>query len=642
MPSTLRGAHLRLRITTLAVAGMLCLSFTAPVSPVAAQDVAAPLSVGAPAQIIYGNGQDVLLRAAPGYDAEVLAGYPDGTPVDLIEGPLTASDGSIWFGAVVYGQQGYLAADFLTTPGGTAPQTVADVTPEQTAAPEQALAPEQAAAPEQAWTPEQGATGDQAAAPAADGLQEVTAAQPAAAPAAVPGEGYATTDLNLRAGPSFDDAVMLVIPGGAALSTTGEASNGFLGVVYNGQVGWADAAYVGAGTPYVDPALATTTEQPAAYTGDGLQEVTAAQPAAAPVVTDTSGLVTDPTAAPAGTAASVNALVNLRGGPSEADAVLRVLPVGSPITITGAETNGFVPVWYNGTSGWIATPFIDSSGLTMLTAEQPATVPGAAPAAAPTEPVAPTGTVRQTLEAVNLRAEPAVASQVIGSIPAGVALTPLAGPESGFYQVTYNGVTGWVSGAYLGDTGQATDATQPASAFTPDPGLQPAAGGSGLIWPVTGGSWTIMQGYNGSSHQDRSSNWQYYYSLDLVRSDGNTAGQLVVAPTAGTVRWLDPSTGGISIDIGNGHAIAMFHVSVDPGLRDGTPVQQGQAIGHISGPGEPGFAGTPHLHLALWQTSDGGNWSRDAVPFTGAYALGGREFPDIGGSNQHRGTEIVL
>ncbi len=639
MPTTLNGARWRLRITTLAVAGMLCLSFAAPVTPVSAQELAAaPLAVGAPAQIIYGNGQDVLLRAGPGYDAEVLAGYPDGTPVDLIEGPLTASDGSVWFGAVVYGQQGYLAADFLTSPGGTAPQEVAEVAPEQATATEQVAAYEQAAAPEQAAVPEQ------AAAPAADGLQEVTAAQPAAAPAAAPGDGFATSDLNLRAGPSFEDAVLLVIPGGAPLSTTGEASNGFLGVVYNGQVGWADGAYVGAGAPYVDPTLANTAPPPSAYTGDGLQEVTAAQPAAAPVVTDTSGLAIDP-AAPAGTAASVTSLVNLRGGPSEADAVLRVLPVGSPITITGPEANGFVPVWYNGTPGWIATSFIDSSGLTMLTAAQPAAdAPAAAPApaTAPTEPVAPTGTVRQTVEAVNLRAEPAVASQVIGSVPAGVALTPLAGPESGFYQVTYNGLTGWVSGAYLGDTGQTADGTQPASAFTPDPGLQPAAGGSGLIWPVTGGNWSIMQGYNGSSHQDQSSNWQYYYSLDLVRVDGNTAGQLVVAPTAGTVRWLDPSTGGISIDIGNGHAIAMFHVAVDPSMVAGTPVQQGQAIGHISGAGEPGFAGTPHLHLALWQTSDGGNWSRDAVPFTGAYALGGREFPDIGGSNQYRGTEIVV
>ncbi|MGH2604310.1 MAG: hypothetical protein ACRDJ9_33595, partial [Dehalococcoidia bacterium] len=76
--------------------------------------------------------------------------------------------------------------------------------------------------------------------------------------------------------------------------------------------------------------------------------------------------------------------------------------------------------------------------------------------------------------------------------------------------------------------------------------------------------------------------------------------------------------------------------------RDGTTVQQGQVIGNISGPGESGFSGTTHLHFALWQTTDGGNWSRDSVPFTGAYALAGHEFPDIGGANQHRGTEIVV
>lgn len=570
----------------LVVAGMLCLPFVA--TPTYAQDVVgSPLPIGAPAQIVYANGQDVLLRAAPGYDQMVLNGYAEGTPVEIIEGPLTAADGSTWFGVLVSGEQGYLAADFLAT--GDAPQPVADA----------------ASAP--------------AGNPVADGAQE----QPAALAPAV-STAYATSDLNLRLGPSPEDTILLVIPGGAALSTTGEASNGFLGVVYDGQTGWADGAYVGTGVPVTDPTLAATDPAPAGFTGT--QEVTAAQPA------DSATLVTDPAAAPSGTSASVLSLVNLRGGPSESDAILRVLPAGSPVTVTGAESNGFVPVWYNGTTGWIAAPLIDGSGLTTLdTTAQP-------PAA---ETAAASGS-RTTAEPVNIRAEPAVASRVIGVIPGGVALTPLAGPESGFYQVAYDGVTGWVSGASLGDSGVTAAGAQPTSAYAPGPGLEPTEGGSGLIWPVASGGWTIMQGYNGSSHQDRDSNWQYYYSLDLVRSDGATAGQQVLAPTAGTVRWLDPSTGGISIDIGNGHAVAMFHISVDPSLRDGDPVRQGQAIGHISGPGEAGFAGTPHVHFSLWQTTDGGNWSRDAVPFTGAYALAGREFPDIGGSNQYRGTEIIV
>ena len=582
MPKNPRRAQRWLHMVLAVLVGLLCL----PAATHGQELAGSPLAVGAPAQITYANGQDVLLRAAPGYDQAVLSGYPEGTAVDLIEGPVYAGDGSTWYGVVIWGQQGYLAADVLTASGAAAP-AVAETAP----------APEMVPAT------------------STDATQELTVAQPAAAPVASP--AYATTDLNLRAGPNPEEAILLVVPAGAALTTTGETSNGYLGVVYEGQTGWADGAYIGAGAP-VPPA--------AGYTG--AEELTAAQPAVAPADAAIAG---DPAAAPAGTSSSVTSLVNLRGGPSESDAILRVLPAGSPVTVTGAESNGYVPVWYNGTTGWIAADFI-GGGLTTPDATQPSAAP------ASEAPVA-TG-ARTTTEAVNVRAEPAIAAEVIGAIPGGVALTPLAGPEGGFYQVSYNGLTGWVSGAYLGETGATPDGAQPASAYTTD--NPEAVEGGGLIWPVPSGSWRIMQGYNGSSHQDHSSTYQYYYSLDLVRADGNTAGQPVLAPASGTVRWLDPSTGGISIDIGNGHAVAMFHVAVDPGLRDGTPVRAGQVIGHISGAGEPGFAGTAHLHFALWQTTDGGNWSRDAVPFTGAYAIAGYDFPDIGGSNQHRGTEIIV
>ena len=61
----------------------------------------------------------------------------------------------------------------------------------------------------------------------------------------------------------------------------------------------------------------------------------------------------------------------------------------------------------------------------------------------------------------------------------------------------------------------------------------------------------------------------------------------------------------------------MFHVNFMDGLEPGTAVRQGQYLGEISGPGGPGFAGTPHLHFTLWASNDNGNWDRQAVPFTG-------------------------
>jgi murein DD-endopeptidase MepM/ murein hydrolase activator NlpD len=153
---------------------------------------------------------------------------------------------------------------------------------------------------------------------------------------------------------------------------------------------------------------------------------------------------------------------------------------------------------------------------------------------------------------------------------------------------------------------------------------------------VQGGEWKISQGYNGSSHQNRSSLWQYQYSFDIVRSNDDTTGQSVYSPVNGTIRWFDESTGGVSIDMGDGLAFSIFHVDYDAGLQEGDPVSQGQYIGSIAGPGGGGNGGFPHLHMTVWETSDGGNWSRSAIPFTGVAAVSGIEFPDSGAGNDHR------
>jgi murein DD-endopeptidase MepM/ murein hydrolase activator NlpD len=245
-----------------------------------------------------------------------------------------------------------------------------------------------------------------------------------------------------------------------------------------------------------------------------------------------------------------------------------------------------------------------------------------------------------------------VSAAALSAIPAGTSVETTGDPVDGFYSVAVNGLTGWISGAFLtfdGPRPGSESLDQPGSAkrSTPAAATPQASDGSdangaasGLIWPVSGGSWHILQGYDGSSHENESALWQYQYSLDLARDDGSTAGQPVIAPAAGTIRWFDPSTGGISIDIGNDHAVALFHVTVDPSLKVGQSLAQGSPIGKISGPGGPGFSDVAHVHLALWQTSDGGNWDRHAVPFVSPYTIDGQSFPDEGGSYQYSGYEF--
>jgi len=520
----------------LGVALLLALSSTVSV----AQEVTG-LAVGVPAQVANANGDPVMLRDGPGYDAGILAAFPEGTAVSLNDGPLAAADGSQWFGVTVDGQSGYMVADYLAP-------TTADAPPAEAAPPE----------------------------------------------AAPPSDAMLTTDaVNLRAEPAATAEVLLVIPAGASVTPTGATSGGFAPISYNGTPGWVAMVYLqpadGATPPATEsPALADATE----------------------------------TASDGATATEV---LNLRAGPSPEDEVLRVMPPGAPVTVTGPATGSFVPVVYNGTSGWADASFLNTSG-----------APGAT--ASETAPPSEGSTDAVTTSSVNLRGNPSTTAPVITILPANSAVETTGPAEAGFYPIVADGQSGWLAVEYLrfsdGTPGAASAVATPAEAT-------PVATGSGLSWPVSGGTWEIMQGYNGSSHQNQDSLWQYYYSLDLVRTDGNTAGQTVLAPATGTVRWTDPSTGGMSIDIGNGHAVAVFHVAVDPGIAWGDSLEQGQAIGTISGPGGPGFAGTPHVHFTLWETTDQGNWSRVAVPFVGEYAISGQEFPDTGGSNQHRGVEFT-
>ena len=136
--------------------------------------------------------------------------------------------------------------------------------------------------------------------------------------------------------------------------------------------------------------------------------------------------------------------LNLRQGPSLDAAVLRFIPAGAAVhRTTGAESNGYAPVTYDGVSGWavalglVATPEeIDAVAAPVTTAPAPS-------APAPT-PVASSET-RVTLSPLMLRSGPAVDDEPILVIPEGARLTlTREGAENGYVTADYDGVTGWV------------------------------------------------------------------------------------------------------------------------------------------------------------------------------------------------------
>jgi uncharacterized protein YraI len=314
-----------------------------------------------------------------------------------------------------------------------------------------------------------------------------------------------------------------------------------------------------------------------------------------------------------GTSARTNDALNLRDGPGASNDVITVIPAGSSVTLTGDSEGEWVTVDYDGLDGWVSGIYLTAGG----------------------EPAA-------TTDDVNFRTAPSLSSDVIRVVSSGRTVIVTGSAVDGFYPVSFDGETGWVSTYYVSIGGEPATPTepQPAPEPEPEPEPEPVPATWDIAWPMSGGEWEVTQGYNGFSSHYNSGLWAYYYSLDLVRTDGATAGQTVYSPVNGTVRWTEASTGGISIDMGNGYAFAIFHITLEDWVQPGVELEQGQPIGFISGPGQNGNMGFDHIHLTVWETTDGGNWSRLAVPFTGANAISGVDLYDTGGGNQWAGTRV--
>lgn len=416
-------------------------------------------------------------------------------------------------------------------------------------------------------------------------------------------------DLNLRTDPDPNADVITVIPQGTIVTFLGTTSGTYAQIKFNDATGWVLAEYLlegvdgsGNGSPVVvTPTITATstvpgtqtpgvTETPGVTTTPGTTQTPVPTGTVAP--TESATTTAAPTETPAITETVVTnpdrvllESVNLRAQPNASAEIITVLDKGLTVQVTGRTSTLYSEIVAGSSTGWVSTQYLGTPGSETPTSTSTAAPTGTVTA---TTTVIPTGTTTATTTAVPTTPAPTV--------------SPTTGP-------------------------------------TQAPSVTPSipAGDSLIIWPIKGGTWEVSQGYHGSSHQNESSLWQYANSFDLVRNDAETAGQPVYSPVNGTIRWFDPSTGGISIDMGNGYAFAMFHMDVDPSLVVGQTLTQGQYLGTIAPPGGGGNGGFPHLHITVWATTDGGNWSRTAVPFVGQLAISGVEFPDTGASYEHTG-----
>ncbi|CAN5805762.1 SH3 domain-containing protein [soil metagenome] len=581
---------------------LLAFAFALLVAPITSINPGSALAdtdliVGEDARVSYTSGDSIRVRSEPSYSGSVVTSVPEGWLVAVLDGPIDDGDGSQWYQVTARGQNGYMVSDYLARPGSSSSSSSTS--------------------------------------------GEVTVAAAATT----------TTALNLRASASLSALILLVMPAGASVETTGSTQNGFSQLTYQGTTGWAYSTYLSTGSSpspgevisnawVIDGALNlrsghSTSNIVLLVMPNGAQVGVTGSPQSGftPVrYNGTNGWAfsiylsaTAPgTGSPPGTVIETRyttAALNLRSGTSTSTSILRVIPSGAAVGITGSQQNGFFPVSYSGTTGFASATYLSTT--------QPGS--GSTPTPAPSPPSDTIIETRYATASLNLRSGAGLGFGVLTVIPQGGEVGITGSQQNGFFPVRYDGTSGFSSATYL-------STTPPGSGPDPDPDPGGNTGDGSIVWPVSGGTWEITQGYNGSSHINTSSTYQYLYAMDLAREDRATGGQSVYSPVTGTVRWTERGSGGITIDMGNGYAFVLFHVTVDRGWVAGDTINQGDYIGYISYAGGEGFVQFPHVHITVWATTDGGNWSRQAVPFSGQNSISGNSFPDVGGRQQWTGT----
>jgi uncharacterized protein YraI len=139
--------------------------------------------------------------------------------------------------------------------------------------------------------------------------------------------------------------------------------------------------------------------------------------------------------------------LNLRQDPSLEAPVLRIVPEGTALQQSaGTETNGYVPVSYDGVSGWVI-----ADGLAPSPEEAGVGAATAPPSAPTTSPDA-----RVALAPLLLRSGPSIEAEPILEMPEGAVVTlTREGAENGYVTVDFDGVIGWAYADFLAELSEA-------------------------------------------------------------------------------------------------------------------------------------------------------------------------------------------
>ena len=150
-----------------------------------------------------------------------------------------------------------------------------------------------------------------------------------------------------------------------------------------------------------------------------------------------------------------------------------------------------------------------------------------------------------------------------------------------------------------------------------------AAGPNGVPLPAeTGSTWQIAAGYNTGTHSEADN--QDPQAIDLIRTDADTTGSAVWSPIDGSVTWIGPEC--LIIADADGYEHLLCHIHPDPSLSPGDRIAVAQPVATVAASGYGSNGGWPHIHYAVHESRGGGRLGH-TLPFTGQYALEGRDLP---------------
>ncbi len=349
------------------------LSLGFPLQLIAPQTTFAQPVVGSQAVVITTEGDRLTVRSGAGRQFPMVGSLAEGTIVSIIDGPQNSGDGVTWLKISGGGLVGWASAEWLGDPAAVPAPAAA---PAPTATP---AAP--APTPEPTATPDTGSTVN-----SGSGGSRIT--------------GTGGRGARLRAEPSLNAAILLVIPEGAEVVRLGASRTAegyeWVPVRYTEVDGWVASSLLGANLNPPAPSVAPrSTPTPTATPSPS--------PAPAPSVAPTPV----PSAAPApaapvagvtvGAAAQVintdGYQLRIRANPGLDAPIVSFAPAGAIVQVVdGPEADTTGAPWYQinyaGVVGWVLGEHLGPAP-TITPASAPSARPSVAPAASPVATPAP-------------------------------------------------------------------------------------------------------------------------------------------------------------------------------------------------------------------------------------------------------------